>query len=40
MTGDEDEATRIEALDAGCIAYLLKPFERHVLLNAIKNARP
>src|ERR1700738_4041159 len=29
MTGNDDEATRNEALDAGCIAYLRKPFEGH-----------
>jgi ATP-dependent DNA ligase len=31
----DDEATRNEAVDAGCIAYLRKPFARHVLLDAI-----
>jgi FixJ family two-component response regulator len=38
MTADDDEATRNEAMDAGCIAYLRKPFARHVLLDAIGNA--
>jgi DNA-binding NarL/FixJ family response regulator len=38
MTANDDEATRNEAMDAGCIAYLRKPFERHVLLDAIRKA--
>src|SRR5229473_2533018 len=29
MTASDDEATRDEAMDAGCIAYLRKPFEGH-----------
>ncbi len=33
-----DEATRNEAMDAGCIAYLRKPFAQDVLLNAISKA--
>jgi FixJ family two-component response regulator len=37
MTASDDEATRNEAMDAGCIAYLRKPFA-HVLLNAISKA--
>ena len=38
MTGDGDEATRNEAMDAGCVACLRKPFARHVLLNVIGKA--
>ena len=38
MTASDDEATRNEAMDAGCIAYLRKPFARDVLLNAISKA--
>jgi FixJ family two-component response regulator len=38
MTANDDEATRNEAEDAGCIAYLRKPFARHVLLDAIGKA--
>jgi FixJ family two-component response regulator len=38
MTGTDDETTRSEAMDAGCIAYLRKPFARHVLLDAIGKA--
>ena len=33
-----DEATRNEAMDAGCIAYLRKPFAGQVLLDAIGKA--
>ncbi len=38
MTANDDEATRNEAVDAGCIGYLRKPFARQVLLNAIGKA--
>jgi FixJ family two-component response regulator len=38
MTAHDDEATRNDALDAGCIAYLCKPFAAHDLLDAIRNA--
>jgi FixJ family two-component response regulator len=38
MTVSDDEAMRNEAMDAGCIAYLRKPFAQHVLLNAIQKA--
>jgi bifunctional non-homologous end joining protein LigD len=34
----DDEATRNEAVDAGCIAYLRKPFASQVLLDAIGKA--
>jgi FixJ family two-component response regulator len=37
MTANDDEATRSQAMDAGCIAYLRKPFAQHVLLNAISK---
>ena len=40
MTANDDEATRNEAMDAGCIAYLRKPFAQHVLLDAISKAVP
>jgi FixJ family two-component response regulator len=35
MTANDDEATRNAAVDAGCIAYLCKPFASQVLLDAI-----
>ena len=38
MTASDDEATRNEAMDARCIAYLRKPFARQVLLDAIGKA--
>ena len=38
MTASDDEATRNEAMDARCIAYLRKPFAQDVLLNAISEA--
>ena len=38
MTANDDEATRNEAMEAGCIAYLRKPFAQAVLLNAISKA--
>ena len=38
MTANDDEATRNEAMDAGCIAYLRKPFACQVLLDAIGKA--
>jgi len=38
MTGNDNDAARNEAMDAGCIAYLRKPFARHVLLDAIGKA--
>jgi len=38
MTANDDQATRNEATDAGCIAYLRKPFEGHVLLDVIRKA--
>ena len=38
MTASDDEAIRDEALDAGCVAYLQKPFARQDLLDAISKA--
>jgi DNA-binding NarL/FixJ family response regulator len=38
MTANDDEATRNQAMDAGCIAYLSKPFASQVLLDAIGKA--
>jgi FixJ family two-component response regulator len=35
MTGDDREATRQAALEAGCVAYLRKPFSSSALMNAI-----
>jgi FixJ family two-component response regulator len=38
MTALDDEATRNEAIEAGCIAYLRKPFASQVLLDALSRA--
>src|SRR2546430_2941808 len=38
MTAFDDDATREEAIAAGCIAYLHKPFPAHSLIGAIAKA--
>jgi len=38
MTAIDDDATRGEAMAAGCIAYLKKPFAPQLLLDAIAKA--
>jgi FixJ family two-component response regulator len=38
MTAIDDDATRKEAMEAGCIAYLKKPFPSQLLLDAIRKA--
>jgi FixJ family two-component response regulator len=38
MTAFDDEATRKEAVEAGCVAYLRKPFEGKLLVAAIDRA--
>jgi len=38
MTAIDDEATRQEAFDVGCVAYLKKPFLAKLLLDAINAA--
>ena len=40
MTALEDEAVREQALKAGCVAFLRKPFQARQLLEAIKKAVP
>jgi FixJ family two-component response regulator len=37
VTGAEDEATYREALAAGCVAFLRKPFEPRLLIAAIEE---
>jgi FixJ family two-component response regulator len=37
MTAIDSEATRQEAFDAGCIAYLKKPFRGQLLFDAISK---
>jgi FixJ family two-component response regulator len=38
ITASDEEAIRRDALDAGCIAYLTKPFPAKALIEAIKTA--
>lgn len=38
MTALDDDATRASALQAGCIAYLLKPFLGRSLIDAVETA--
>ncbi len=38
ITARDDEPTRREAVNAGCAAYLGKPFPGRVLIDAIANA--
>ena len=38
MTAIDDDTTRKEAMEAGCIAYLKKPFPSQLLLDAIGKA--
>jgi FixJ family two-component response regulator len=40
MTALEDEAIRRQALSAGCVACLRKPFPAHQLVDAIEKAVP
>ena len=37
MTAIDNEATRQEAFDAGCVAYLRKPFLANLLIDAINK---
>jgi FixJ family two-component response regulator len=38
MTALDDEATRVRALETGCVAYLLKPFVGRSLIDAVRIA--
>lgn len=38
MTAADDKTTRREAMMAGCVTYLLKPFPAHLLIDAIWKA--
>jgi FixJ family two-component response regulator len=40
MTGLDDEAISEQALKAGCVAFLRKPFQARQLIDAIKKAVP
>ena len=37
ITGADNEAARKAALEAGCVAYLPKPFSSDVLIEAIEK---
>jgi DNA-binding NarL/FixJ family response regulator len=38
MTAHDGPAIRKEAMEAGCAAFLTKPFSGDVLIDAIRNA--
>jgi FixJ family two-component response regulator len=38
MTARDDEATRAQALEAGCVSFLCKPFRATQLIDAIESA--
>ena len=38
MTSHDDELIRGEAMEAGCVAYLRKPFPAKQLIEAIERA--
>jgi FixJ family two-component response regulator len=38
ITALDDEATRKQAMEAGCVAFLRKPFLSHLLIDAIEKA--
>jgi FixJ family two-component response regulator len=40
MTAFDDESTHEEAIKAGCVACLHKPFPARLLIGAIENAAP
>jgi FixJ family two-component response regulator len=40
MTAFDDEATRMQAQSAGCIAFLHKPFSANLLIGAIEQVAP
>jgi FixJ family two-component response regulator len=40
MTAFDDEATRTQAQNAGCVAFLHKPFVANLLIGAIEKSTP
>jgi FixJ family two-component response regulator len=38
ITGNDNDGARSAAMEAGCIAYLTKPFSANSLLDAIEKA--
>jgi len=39
LTSQSDEATLVQAINDGCVAYLYKPFEAQALLQALEAAQ-
>jgi FixJ family two-component response regulator len=40
MTADANESVKRRAMEIGCVAFLLKPFSAHVLIEALANLPP
>src|ERR1700704_657108 len=38
ITGNDSDATRMAAMESGCLAYLTKPFPAHSLIEPIQRA--
>jgi FixJ family two-component response regulator len=38
ITASDDSQVRAKALEAGAVAFLIKPFNEHALLNAVQTA--
>jgi DNA-binding response OmpR family regulator len=39
ITGNDSDANRSAAIEAGCIAYLTKPFSARSLIEPVERAR-
>ena len=40
ITGNDNPAVRVAAMESGCIAYLTKPFQANSLIEPIKKVTP
>jgi FixJ family two-component response regulator len=40
MSADNNESIKRRAMEIGCVAFLLKPFSAHVLIEALVNLPP
>ena len=38
MTGNDSPASRLAAIESGCIAYLIKPFRAQLFIEAVEQA--